>query len=100
MVRRNRTVDRSVALFVLGAILFLPPLLLVFNRPDRIAGVPVLYVYVFTAWCVLIALAAAIARSIPREEADSRVPAPAPTPAAPVPAALPAQMGSDGARDA
>ncbi len=104
MVRRNRTVDRSVALFVLGAILLLPPLLLVFNRPDRIAGIPVLYLYVFAAWCMLIALAAAIARSIPREEADSPPPAsPAALPVQPalsVQPALPVQTGSEGSRDA
>ncbi len=92
MVRRNRTVDRSVALFLLGAMLFLPPLLPVFNRPERIAGIPVLYLYIFAAWCLLIALAAVIARAIPHEEADSSAAAP--------PLATPAPPASDGDRNA
>jgi Ca2+/Na+ antiporter len=96
MVRRNRTVDRSVALFVLGAILLLPPLLLVFNRPERFAGIPILYLYVFVVWCALIAIAAAVAHSIPYEEMDSSAAGPAPVPAS----ATPVHPAAEGGRDA
>jgi hypothetical protein len=64
MIRRERTNELLVALFLLGVVLLLPPVLLVFNRPERIMGVPVLYLYLFAAWAVLIGLVAAIARRI------------------------------------
>ena len=65
---RGRTHERLCALFLLGVALLLPPLLLVFNHPVRVLGVPVLYLYVFLAWALIIALAAAVARTIPDEE--------------------------------
>ena len=61
----NRTHERLLALFMLGVLLLLPPLLLIFNRPARILGIPALYLYIFSAWALVIALAAAIARRIP-----------------------------------
>ncbi len=60
MARHGRAAERLVALFVLGVVLLLPPVLLVFNRPERVAGIPVLYLYLFIAWALLIGLAAAI----------------------------------------
>ena len=67
MVQDNRISERLIALFLLGAFLLLPPVLLVFNMPARALGVPVLYLYIFVVWAVLIALAAAIARLLARE---------------------------------
>jgi hypothetical protein len=54
----GRTRELLVALFLLGALLFAPPLLLLFNQPTRILGVPILYLYLFAVWAVLIALVA------------------------------------------
>ena len=65
MTSETRIRERLVAIFLLGLLLLLPPVLLVFNRPDRLLGVPVLYLYVFLAWIALIVLSAAVARSIP-----------------------------------
>jgi hypothetical protein len=48
--------DRLVALFIFGAVLFNPPFLSIFNRPDHLLGVPLLYLYLFLAWVLLIAL--------------------------------------------
>jgi len=39
-------------------LLFAPPLLVVFNRPTLILGVPTLYFYLFAAWTALVALVA------------------------------------------
>jgi len=64
MIPRNRTIDRSSALFVLGLALFFPPILLVFNIPERVFGIPTLYLYVFTAWAGIIALARLLARGM------------------------------------
>jgi len=70
MIRGNHTHERWVALFLLGALLFLPPLLQVFNRPDRLLGVPVLYLYIFLAWAALILIAATIARRMTLEDSS------------------------------
>ncbi len=67
--RVNQSVsERLVALFLLGALLLLPPVLLIFNVPARAVGVPVLYLYVFIAWALLIVLAAATSSSLTRED--------------------------------
>jgi hypothetical protein len=68
MIRRARTQEQLVALFVLGALLLLPPLLVIFNQPVRVLGVPVLYLYLFVVWIAVIGLTAAIARRIDARE--------------------------------
>ncbi|MCB0067023.1 MAG: hypothetical protein KDD77_07730 [Caldilineaceae bacterium] len=45
-----------VALFCLGCLLFSYPLLDVFNQGSLIAGIPVLAVYLFVAWGLVIGL--------------------------------------------
>ena len=52
--------QRLAALFALGAVLFNYPLLALFNRAVMVAGVPLLYLYVFLAWALLIALLALV----------------------------------------
>ena len=47
-----------VFVFLLGLLLLNPPILSIFNVPDYVAGVPVLYVYLFAVWAILIALMA------------------------------------------
>ena len=54
----SRTRELLVALFLLGALLLAPPLLIVFNQAARIFGIPTLYLYLFAVWAVLIALVA------------------------------------------
>jgi hypothetical protein len=51
---------RIVALFMFGWLLFTYPVLALFNVTATVAGIPVLYVYLFTAWAVVIAIAAAV----------------------------------------
>ena len=58
MPKPGRTRERFIALFFLGVLLLAPPLLAVFNIPVRILGVPALYLYLFVAWVLLIALSA------------------------------------------
>ena len=58
MHRQGERHQRLVAIFVLGLVLLLPPLLLVFNRPAIVLGVPILHLYLFCAWAWLIALGA------------------------------------------
>ena len=58
MYRSRLTGQRLVAIFLLGSALLNYPLLLLFNRPLTIFGVPLLYAYLFLAWAGLIALMA------------------------------------------
>ena len=52
---------RFVALCMFGLLLFNFPILALFNVPGTLFGVPLLYVYVFAAWALLIALMALVA---------------------------------------
>lgn len=55
--------ERLIAAFMLGLALFMPPLLAVFAR-GSVAGVPVLFLYLFGAWIGLtVALALIIERA-------------------------------------
>jgi hypothetical membrane protein len=66
MERSGKTGPRLIAVFAAGVILLDFPILFLFTRPVSVAGVPLLYAYVFGAWIVLIGLMAyAIER--PRE---------------------------------
>lgn len=58
MNKPNIKSQRLAALFVLGCLLFNYPLLALFNRTTTLGGIPVLYLYVFAAWALLIALLA------------------------------------------
>jgi hypothetical protein len=55
--------ERLVALCVLGFLLFNYPVLALFNRPGTVAGIPVLYAYVFAVWGLLIALIVLVVES-------------------------------------
>lgn len=50
--------QQLVALCLLGALLFNYPLLALFNVPDAVFGIPVLYAYIFFAWTALTAVIA------------------------------------------
>jgi hypothetical protein len=52
------TRQRLAAIFLLGCALFNYPLLSPFNKPEEVLDVPLLYIYIFAAWAVLIALMA------------------------------------------
>lgn len=50
----NTTSRRLAALFVIGIAALFPPLLVAVNRPGSFLGIPVLPLYLFTAWGVLV----------------------------------------------
>jgi hypothetical protein len=68
MSRPGLTHQRLVALFLLGVLLFTPPFLGIFNMPDRILGLPSLYLYLFAAWALLIVLVALVVESADADE--------------------------------
>ena len=76
--------ERLVALFLLAVLLFSPPLLLIFDTPSTLAGVPILYLYLFAAWAVLIVLLALISELSQQDSADHESAVP-PSRAAPGP---------------
>jgi len=47
-----------LALFFMGLLLFNYPILTLFSNEGLIWGIPVLYIYVFTSWTILIGLIA------------------------------------------
>jgi len=62
--------DRLVALFLLGVVLFNPPVLRAFGATETLFGWPVLYFYIFVAWAVVIGLTALAVERHRRKEED------------------------------
>lgn len=56
MAHRATHAQRLVALFMLGCLLFSYPLLALFNGGGTVAGIPLLYAYLFCVWAFLIVL--------------------------------------------
>jgi hypothetical protein len=56
--RSDLTGQRLTAIFLMGMVALNYPILSLFALPRKVGGIPLLYVYVFTAWAVLIALMA------------------------------------------
>lgn len=57
-MRRGLARQRLVALFLAAALLFNYPLLSLFDRPEYVFGMPVLFVYAFAAWAFVIGMIA------------------------------------------
>ena len=56
MTRDSKKNKRLVALFLLGCVLLNFPILSLVNLETLIFGLPLLYVYLFGVWCLLISL--------------------------------------------
>ena len=54
MVRRGLTRERLIGLFLFGLLLFTSPLIGVFAKAYPVLGTPVLYLFLFLAWVMLI----------------------------------------------
>jgi hypothetical protein len=52
--------QRLIALFLLGALLLNYPLFSLFAGATELAGIPLIYVYVFFVWALLIVLMALV----------------------------------------
>ncbi len=62
MTRPGITTERLLALFLLGIVAFTPPFLGIFNTPRQFLGIPIMYLYLFVAWALLITLVALTVR--------------------------------------
>ena len=60
MKAKGARTARLACLFLLGCVLFNYPLLALFNVRASLFGVPILYVYLFAAWALVIALVARV----------------------------------------
>jgi hypothetical protein len=60
MTRPGINGQRLVAVFLFGCLLLNYPLLYLFNIEQRLFGIPLLYVYMFAAWGLLITLTAIV----------------------------------------
>lgn len=75
MVRRGLTSERLIGLFLLGVLLFMPPLIGVFDRSYLVGGIPLLYLYLFIAWAmVIIVLMLIVERPLSNSELDDDEP--------------------------
>ncbi|MBE7556625.1 MAG: hypothetical protein HS126_36715 [Anaerolineales bacterium] len=60
MNERKLKSEHLIALFLAGCLLFNYPLLALFSQDGLVGGIPLLYVYIFITWAVLIGLLAVI----------------------------------------
>jgi hypothetical protein len=65
MTREKINGRRLVGLFLLGLVLLNFPILCLFNRPELALGIPVLYLYLFGVWSLIILLIMLVNRSAP-----------------------------------
>ena len=71
MTRPGITTERLLALFLLGIVAFTPPFLGIFNTPRLIFGIPILYLYLFAVWGLLIGLVALIVHRTADDEDET-----------------------------
>ena len=63
----KKIIERYVALIILTALLFNPPIMSIFNSTELILGVPMLFLYLFAAWALIIGLNAYLAKRLSAE---------------------------------
>tara|TARA_B100000315_G_scaffold260691_1_gene324130 strand:- start:3327 stop:3569 length:243 start_codon:yes stop_codon:yes gene_type:complete len=64
----KKIIERYGALVILAALLFNPPIMSIFNSTDLILGVPMLFLYLFVAWALIIGLNAYLAKKLSAEQ--------------------------------
>jgi uncharacterized membrane protein len=60
MITETTRTKRLIGLFLLGYLLFNHPIISLFNLPQMVVGIPLLYAYIFAVWVLLIVLVALI----------------------------------------
>ena len=68
----KKITERYVALIILTALLFNPPIMSIFNSTELILGVPMLFMYLFAAWALIIGLNAYLAKRLLMEQFSVR----------------------------
>jgi hypothetical protein len=62
-MRNAVTGDRLIALFLMGVLLLTPPMMAIFNVERLVFGIPLLFLYLFGAWLLVVLLVALILRT-------------------------------------
>jgi hypothetical protein len=62
-MRNAVTGDRLIALFLFGLLLLMPPMMGIFNVGTLVLGIPLLYLYLFVVWMLVVLLVALILRN-------------------------------------
>jgi hypothetical protein len=70
ILRLLRLKDTWVILFVLGLIMMNYPFISIFNKPRRLFGIPLFYLYLQGGWFVSIVIAYLFARSVSNGKDD------------------------------
>ena len=70
MARLERTNERAFVLPIAGFLLFVPPLIGLFDGRATVAGIPLVLLYIFGGWMLLIAAARQLARRLLSESRD------------------------------
>jgi hypothetical protein len=76
MRRPGLGAERLVGLFLIGAVGFSPPVLTLFNKPLLVAGIPLLFLYLFVLWTALVVLAGLVVTQLV-PDGEPKPPAPA-----------------------
>lgn len=64
MSPERRTRDAALVLPLIGILIFLPPYIRIFDQNAFLAGIPVLFIYIFMLWFIGIVLTAIVARRL------------------------------------
>ena len=64
---RSKLTSAALYFCVVGTLLFLPPLVLLFNFKARVFGVPAEVIYLFAVWLVLVLGTAWFSNRMPHE---------------------------------
>lgn len=67
---RGKLISAALFFGILGTMLFMPPLVLLFNVRARPLGVPVEVIYLFAVWVVLVAGTAWFAYRLPDDHPE------------------------------
>jgi hypothetical protein len=76
MPRSGSAIDRAVVVTVFGLFALMPPILTIFDREVAVFGIPLLHLYCFGLWLLLIAASAWISaqlRDAEREGSSPRI---------------------------
>lgn len=67
---RSKLISAALFFGILGTMLFMPPLVLLFNVKARFLGVPIEVIYLFAVWLLLVVGTAWFAYRLPEDRAE------------------------------
>ena len=67
----GRLTDRAFVLPVVAFFLLTPPILVIFNAPTLVFGIPLLHVYCFAVWLIAIACGGWLARRMIADDGET-----------------------------